>query len=202
MKHNRLFFVLAASMLLASCNNSASMSNSLDSSGEADTSDVISDSKTTSEEAPKVGAWTMTPSDVKPSEKGSYPAPYEIELDEALGGKVIVECTNVMLNNGTFSENTIQMKKLTGCIYVKTQMKGQLSFELMHKTDYQSNDVTGYPSIYCVDSATAETYGEEIAYEYVNDNGIIRFSVAIDGYAVIWSSETYASYFKTISFAA
>ena len=202
MRHNRLLFILAASMLLASCNNSASMGSSLVSGDATDEGDSTSVSSDTSKEVPSVGAWSLTPSDVKPSEAGSYPAPYEVEVDEALGGKVTVECTNVMLNNGTFSENTIQMKKLIGCLYIKTPMKGTLNFELMYKADYQSNDVTGYPSVYCVDSDSAEIYGEPIAYEQTNVDGVINFSVAIDGYAVIWAHETYASYFKSISFVA
>ena len=201
MKCNRILFALAASMLLVSCNNAASLD--LSSSEPALSSELTSESMSMdiTEVVPQVGAWTLLASDVKPSEAGGYPAPYNVEVDEALGGKVTIECSDVMLNNGKFAVNTIQMKKQVGQLYVKTQMKGTLSFELMYNEAYGGTDATGYPSLFCVETDSS-AYGDALSYEPINDNGVVRFSVVIDGYAVIKGNNTYASYFKSISFAA
>jgi|GEM_PF-5602897 len=201
MKSSRLLFALVAMTLLASCNNTPSLD--LSSSESALSSELTSESMSMdiTEVMPQVGAWTLLASDVKPSEAGGYPTPYNVEVDEALGGKVTIECSDVMLNKGKFAVNTIQMKKQVGQLYIKRQMKGTLSFELMYNEAYGGTDATGYPSIFCVETDSS-AYGDVLSYEPVNDNGVVRFSVAIDGYAVIKGNNTYASYFKSISFAA
>lgn len=155
-----------------------------------------------------VGDWTITQADVEEAPKSGYPDPYQREIETSGGEKVTLRFVDVERGQGKFgsayADPYIQMRKITGGIYSLTPLKGTLSVRMIYNyVEYSSTDCTGYPVIKEADSFTGidDVMGIN-DYERDEENGIVTFSMPVDGYLGIVANESYAGYFESISFTA
>lgn len=180
-------FIMFVAMLLIGCTNKTSIANDSSSATLDTTSDIVESSEALSESNADIctSEHHLTFEDIEDTQQSQYLEDTDFIADD-------ISYHGVMIQRGKGSQaETIQMKKGSSYIYLKTKIKAEVSLTLLDKGDY-----TGIPTIYFGDVENSRD--NKINKHRVESLSDIKYTFEVDGYLTIADEDSFALYLKEL----